>query len=226
MIVLYGINNLCNKCSFAWFSGENRFKCQSCESTPPLTGLQNEGFHIHSLLGALTETLQTITTDAPVQARRGGWFHCLMLAPQSKTDHYVHSARSKVGLGSQSLVCNTLIQARSPSFYSVLILTFDNDFKNMGKIHHLGEHFHDVRMLSGSTDELLECQLTWCHKQKKKTSKSDWKNKTYSRRNVGAEPRLFTFSIDIYLVIYKSNNLLWRDFVCSGDILNSLTEGV
>lgn len=35
----------------------------------------------------------------------------------------------------------------------------------------------------------------------------------------------FTFSIDINLVVYKSNNLFGRDVVSSGDILNSLTEG-
>lgn len=58
------------------------------------------------------------------------------------------------------------------SLYSVLLLAFDNDFKDIGKIHHLGEHLHDVRMISGSADELLQCQLAWWHKQKKKKIKT------------------------------------------------------
>lgn len=67
-----------------------------------------------------------------------------------------HSAQF-MGVGSQSLMCNTLFPP--PSLYNVLLLAFDNDSEDMRKIHHLGEHLHDVRMLSGSADELLQCQL-------------------------------------------------------------------
>lgn len=46
----------------------------------------------------------------------GGDFTALCEHHNQKTDHYVHSARSKVGLGSQSLVCNTLVQHVHPHF--------------------------------------------------------------------------------------------------------------
>lgn len=67
-------------------------------------------------------------------------------------------------------------------------------------------------------------------------SKSAWNNKSYIRRNgagaaehwgkprTGSQIGLFTFSIDVNLVVYKSNNLLWGNFICSGDVLNSLTK--
>lgn len=41
--------------------------------------------------------------------------------------------------------------------------------------------------------------------------------------DVNQQTGLLTFPIDINLVVYKSNNLLWGNVVRSGDILNSLT---
>lgn len=92
------------------------FIFKNVKSTPPLTGLQNEGFHVHSSVGALTKTLQTtttITTDAPVQPGGGDF---TAVREHHNLTHYVHFARSKVGLGSQSLVCNTLVQHDHPYF--------------------------------------------------------------------------------------------------------------
>lgn len=89
------------------------------KSTPPLIDLQNQGFRRLSLPGAFTETLQTtttITTGAPAQARRGGRFHRLTWTRRKPTDRSVHCAWVKVGLGSQSLVCNSLLQHRRPHF--------------------------------------------------------------------------------------------------------------
>lgn len=47
--------------------------------------------------------------------------------------------------------------------YGFFALTVDNDLQHVGEIHHLAEHLHDVRMTPGSTDKLLQRQLTCGH---------------------------------------------------------------
>ncbi len=39
-------------------------------------------------------------------------------------------------------------------------LPIDYDFQDMGEVHHLGEHLHDIRMFFSPCDEFLQRQLT------------------------------------------------------------------
>lgn len=101
-------------------SGENRFKCEFSflKMWNPLPLSQ-----ACKVKGSTSTFGWCPHWDSPNHHNRctsatkeGGWFHCLTWAPQSETDHYVHFARSKVGLGSQSLLCNTLVQHVHPHF--------------------------------------------------------------------------------------------------------------
>lgn len=91
------------------------------------------------------------------------WDGTLLFINQAQTFFHQHCCSLKIhqklfGFSTQS---SWLI---TDSLYRILLLTSDNDFKDVGKIHHLGEHIHDVGMIPGSIDELLQRQLTWRQK--------------------------------------------------------------
>lgn len=123
----------------------------------------------------LTLTLSKAPRNVRAQAEGRGQFLCFPWATHGGRSYLRGTAQSSsfssfcaVWDGTWLFIdrAQTLFSTLPHSVYSILLLTSDNDFKDGGKIHHLGEHLHDVWMLLGSADELLQRQLTWGHKFK------------------------------------------------------------
>lgn len=99
-------------------------------------------------VGPLSQFIQfnlcSLRRDLTNQAHIAFPQHCCMLKTLQKSSEFPQSS---------SLFLDSVLQI-------FLLLAFKNDFQDVGEIHHLGEHFHDVGMILGSTDELLQCQLT------------------------------------------------------------------
>lgn len=144
-----------------------------------------------------------------------------------------HSAQFKVGLGSQSLMCNTLFHP----LHSHFVVFFFWPLIMISRTWERSIILVSISMMSG-------CSLAPLMNSSNVNSPDDTSRRTEQNQNqpettnsaseelsgaaehwrTRSQTGLLTFSIDVDLVVYQSNNLLRGNIIRSGDILNSLTQ--
>lgn len=250
IIVLSMMYKLCNKCTFAWFTGTNTFKYEfilkmwnllpvsrDCETKSP-TGVICS-VSLFPERPALSETLHNTTTfhnrgSSTSEERRmiSRPFHKgrkdgQIISAWESSVPLAHSAQFKVGLGSQSFMCDTLSLHLHPHF----IMFFFWPLIMIPRTWERSIILVSISMMSGcslaplmnssrvnSPEITRQDQPQTANSASEETSGNHW----WKPRNQ-VTSKGFTFSVDVNLVVYKSDNLLWGDVIRSGDVLNSLT---